>query len=233
MTYPIILGVKRKLGAGNTHSKKSPQANGAPAKAEDVLRRDDYTCQYCSFRATRWQRVMPRDWATAAKHADAMVTACTFCEQCFSLETVSAMGSGTLIWLPEISQVDLNHVARAIYIAKAEGGDMAALATRALDALMARRADAKRRVGGDDPMLLATVLLENLDDKEYAGRAEKLDGIRLMPLDRRLAVTARGDNNQFMAMLNFWRSPEGPYARLPAKQWQELLGSTTSSLARA
>jgi intracellular multiplication protein IcmJ len=230
MTLPIILGVKRRLDA----EKPIPGKNSTTrVKPETVLARDDYTCAYCSFRSTRWQRVIPRDWAVAPQGADSMVTACSFCEQCFALETVSAMGSGTLIWLPEIGQAELNHIARAIYVAKAEGKALAEIATKAQDILLARRADVKRRVGGDDPMLLATVLLENLDDNEYRNRAMKLDGVRLLPLDKRVIANPQGETNQFPNMVNYWRSPEGPFAKLPVASWQDLLHATTTTVGRA
>ncbi|MBI1273804.1 MAG: type IV secretion protein DotN [Alphaproteobacteria bacterium] len=232
MTFSITLGVKRKLDAGQPSPvrKKSPPPR---VNAEAILRRDDYTCQYCGFRSSRFQRVIPRDWAAADTSASNLVTACTFCEQCFALETVTAMGSGSLLWLPEISQADLNHIARAIYVAKAEDSGLATAADSALEALKARRSDIKRRIGGDDPMILATVLLENLEDDEYRKRGEKLDGVRLLPLDKRVVAGRTGDINQFPAMLNYWRSADGPFGQIPSDSWQEMLHATTETIGKA
>ena len=148
------------------------------------------------------------------------------------LDRTGLSGTGILIWLPEISQIRLNHIMRAIYVARAAKGEFTAAANRAADTLMARRADAKKRLGGDDPLLLATVMHEQLTDEEYENVAEKLDGIRLFPLDKHMVRTAKGDVNQFPQVVKFWCSPKGPYGRLPADQWKDLFKEATS-VARA
>jgi len=133
------------------------------------------------------------------------------------------MGSGVLIWLPEISQVELNHVARAIYVAR-DGGDAenAQAGNRAFDALIARRTEAKKRLGSEDPLLLCTVLRENLNDKERAAAMDKLEGIRLLPLDKHVVRGRSGDFDGFPQMVKFWRSKEGPFADLPTGEWKKL-----------
>ena len=105
----------------------------------------------------------------------------------------------------EISQVDLIHLARAIYVARADKANetLASLANRALDALMTRRTDAKKRIGSDDPLLLATVFLESLTDEEYAASTAKLDGLRLLPLDRHVITTRSGTVDAFPQILAF------------------------------
>ena len=196
---------------------------------EKALERDAHTCRCCGFKSLKFQRVVP-GWIVKGANDD-YLTLCRFCELCFLLDqTVS--GGGVLIWLPELSQADLNHLLRAIYVARAptaedEEHPMAGLATRALDALMARRADAKKRLGSDDPFLLATVMIESLDDKEYASRAERLDGIRLLPLDRWLVKGRRGDADQFPRVIKYWISSQGPFAKLPPAAWQPLFDSVT------
>jgi hypothetical protein len=137
------------------------------------------------------------------------------------------MGGGVLLWLPEIGQVELNHIARAIYIARAEKSDdgeasVQTSASRALDALLSRRTEAKKRLGTDDPLLLATTLHENLEAKEREEAVKKLDGVRLMPLDKYIVRSTSGDRNGFPQMIKFWRSPEGPFAKLPTTEWQAM-----------
>ncbi|MDR3448648.1 MAG: type IV secretion protein DotN, partial [Alphaproteobacteria bacterium] len=162
-----------------------------------------------------FQRIVPVD--------SDFVTACSFCEQVVALERAGLMGGGVLVWLPEITQAELNHIARAIYIAQAdEGTPMADAATRALDAIMGRRGEAKKRLGSDDPLLLATLMHENLNDKERAAAVKKLDGIRLMPLNKHMVNTKSGVINGFPQMVKFWRSEAGPYGKLPPAQWQDL-----------
>lgn len=197
-------------------SSKPPSKN----EAEKILNRDDFSCRFCGFRAVQYQRLAPT--------AEGFVTACGFCEQVTALERTGLAGGGVLIWLPEISQTDLHHITRAIYIARADDEDpLAAVAARALDALMARRTEAKKRLGSDDPLVLATVLLENLDDKEYKKAIPKLDGIRLMPLDKHMVRGKKGDINNFPQMIKFWRSAQGPFGQTPTSAWQDLFAKLT------
>lgn len=207
---PLTLGVGRKpdaKGGGRPPSKP---------ETEKILNRDGYTCRFCGFSSAHYQRVVPT--------SDGYVTACTFCEQVVALERAGLMGGGILIWLPEISQAELNHIARAAYIARDDEDqtDMADAAARAIDALAARRTEAKKRLGTDDPLVLATVLHENLTDKESAAAAKKLDGVRLLPNDKYMVRGKGGDVNGFPQMVTFWRSPQGPFGQIPAASWRDL-----------
>lgn len=197
---------------------------------EKTLRRDDYTCRFCGFRAQQYQRVV--SYANDDKDLP-FVTACTFCEQCMTLERAGMMSSGVLIWLPEIGQAELNHIARAIYVGRADTGAVADLAGRALDALMARRADAKKRLGSDDPLLLATIMHETLTDEETRQVAAKLDGIRLLPLDKHIVRGRKGDINHFSQIVKYWCSSEGPYAGFPPEKWVEMFKTTAASVGHA
>jgi intracellular multiplication protein IcmJ len=213
---PLTLGVGQKSGAGSGVFKPPSKS-----EAEKILKRDDHTCRFCGFRAVQHQRIVASN--------DGLVTACGFCEQVLSLERAGLMGGGVLIWLPEITQAELNHIARAIYVARSESGTpMADAATRTLDALMLRRTDAKKRLGTDDPLMLATILHENLSDGERAGAIKKLEGVKLMPLDKYIVHTKTGDVNGFPRIVKFWRSPDGPFAKLPVGDWQTLFAKVAA-----
>ena len=138
-----------------------------------------------------------------------------------------------LIWLPEITQADVNHLARAIYVARAEKGSMAALATRALDALTMRRAEAKKRLGTDDPLLLATIFRESLEDDEIKAALPKLDGVRLLPCEKYMMRGSKGDANQFPQIAKYWLSVSGPYGSYPTSKWQEIFKKAMSSAGNA
>jgi intracellular multiplication protein IcmJ len=213
---PLTLGVGLSSGAEGGGLK--PPSKSA---ADKILNRDDFTCRFCGFRSARYQRIVPFEGE--------FVTACGFCEQVMSLERAGIMGGGILIWLPEITQAELNHIARAIYVARAEeDSEMAKAATRALDALMARRTEAKKRLGGDDPLLLAVALHENLTDKERAAAQPKLDGIRLMPMDKHMVRNRGIDINGFPQIVAFWRSKHGPFADLPTGKWKNMFAKVAA-----
>jgi intracellular multiplication protein IcmJ len=207
---PLTLGVGQASGAEGG-------SLGLPSKskAEKTLKRDGFSCRFCGFSSPQYQRVIP--------FKDEFVTVCSFCEQVLFLERAGMMGSGVLIWLPEVTQAELNHIARAIYVAREdEDGKMAAAATRALDALLSRKIDAKKRLGSEDPLLLSSVLSEHLTDKERSAAIRKLEGIRLLPLDKYIVRIRGSETNVFPRIVKFWRSEKGPFAKLPTDAWQKL-----------
>jgi len=189
-----------------------------PQLRDQILQRDDFTCFYCDFRAQKFQRVHFKNGIPAEPEPANLVTACVFCEQCCELESVAKMHSGLLIWFPEMPQTDLHHFCRALYAARmTENHPISQTAQRVMDQLLARRTEAKKRLGTDDPMILATAMIEQMDERTYAKREEKLDGIRLLPLPRRMAGTATADgaNDQFPRIIEYWTSKEGPLASAP------------------
>lgn len=223
---PLILGVRRASDA-EKHKVSVP----SKSQTEEALRRDDHTCRFCGFKSQQYQRVISSP--AYLKRDEEFLTVCTFCENSLLLERAGMMGSGVLVWLPEIGQAELNYIARAIYIARADAGEMAESATRALDALLARRAEAKKRVLSDDPLVLATVLHENLDDQAYKKASAKIEGIRLLPLDKYIVHGKHGDINQFSSMVKYWCSPQGPYGRLPVDQWPNLFQAAQAKVGHA
>ena len=230
---PITLGVKRNLDAQQSGSAGKPKRRKPISKSElshlvqKTFDKNSHTCCYCGFQAKQFQKAIPKDWAANDPRDTEMVTACIFCEQCFALETVGPMASGTLIWLPEIPQATLHHIMRAVYASRAQM-DVAPesiknCADRTFEVLFNRRGEAKRRIGTDDPMVLAAALLENVNEETFRKREEKFNGIRLMPLDKRMIPSNSGkDNDQFPRIIEYWVSDEGPLGNMPPTNWEAL-----------
>ena len=228
MAYlPITLGIARPTGSPQTVS--GPRASAGPILSiltpevrKSVLERDDHTCQCCGFRASKYQDIHFIDQNRQNLRMDNLATLCIFCHQCFNIDLASKMRSAVLIWLPEIDQASLHHMARAIYVARISQGPMAEAARVALDTLMARREEARRRIETDDPYVLATVMRDYLTTRHYAERGTKLEGIRLLPLDRRLIREADLEFNQFPQILAYWRSKDGPFGGRTPTLWLDL-----------
>lgn len=195
-----------------------------------ILSRDDHTCRYCGFQARKYQEVNFIGKKPEAK-AENYATACSFCHQCFHLEKIERMQSGAVIWLPEIGQAALNHICRAIYVARISRGPMADAARDAMEALLARKAEAVSRLGTDSPRILATVLQDFLEVEEYKQRLEKMKGFRILPLDRRIIKEGDLEFNQFPQVLAYWRSKEGPFGDMPPRKWVELFYDVKSKAA--
>lgn len=229
MTLELTLGIARPIGkakkAGNGPTFGNvilPSKKIDKAVREKVFERDNHTCQCCDFRSEKYQDVTflnsnPND------HSESnLATVCIFCHQCFNLEDVSIMKSGVLIWMPEIDQVTLHHIARSIYVARIAQGTIAECARKTLDLIMERKQEAQNRLGTDKPDILASVMRDYLGEKHYTQRIEKLDGVRLFPLDRRIIKEADLEFNQFPQILAYWRSKNGPFGGKTPPQWPSI-----------
>ncbi len=228
---------KRKIKYGvSTHAD-----NGAifksyphilePEQKDSILSRDDHTCQFCGFRSEKYQQTIFLGLDDKKKGQDDYATACVFCHQCFQVERISSMQSGALIWLPEISQIHLNHLCRAIYIARITQGPVADAAREALDILLARKDEARARLGTDDIRVMATIFQDFMEAKEYSRRNKRIQGFRILPLDRRLVREGELEFNQFPQMLAFWRSSKGPFGDIPPREWTEMFYNLKGTLS--
>ena len=224
---PLHLGIARPLGnakkikgrAGKSGSASSLRAKLKPELKKKIFERDDYTCQCCGFKAKKYQEILFKNRNLHDQREDNLATCCIFCHQCFNLQEVGVQRSGVLLWLPEIEQHHLHHIARAVYVARISQGDIAEIAREALDMLMERREEAKRRIETDDPSILASVLGDYLSEKAYVARKKKLDGVRLFPLDRRIIKETDLEFNQFPQILAYWRSKDGPFGGKIPQNW--------------
>lgn len=237
MAIPLQLGIARpigkakKIGAGASGNTGPVSASGkidAELKAQ-ILERDNHTCRACGFHAKKYQEVHTVNANPADLRPENLATVCIFCHQCYNLDRVPSMRSGVMVWLPEISQTRLHHIARAIYVARISQGDMAEAARKTLDILMGRREEVKKRLGTDDPYTLSMVLRDYLSEKHYYYRSQKLEGIRLFPLDRRIIKEADLEFNQFPQILAYWRSKDGPFGGKAPPQWVGLYKSLVAS----
>lgn len=232
----LSLGIARPVGKAKTikggaaKTGSSSSAVKLPADLKQkIFERDQHTCQCCGFKAQKYQEVHHINSNKNDDRESNLTTLCIFCHQCFHLENVNTMRSGVLIWLPEITQARLNHIARAIYVARISQGPMAEAARKTLDILMARREEVKNRLGTDDPYILASVLQDYLGDKHYHYRDKKLGGVRLFPLDRRIIKEADLEFNQFPQILAYWRSKNGPFGGKTPPQWISIYKAIASA----
>lgn len=111
---PIHLTAER----GNWQLFKARKNNSRfLAFEQKILKRDDYTCRYCGFKSLEYQTVVNHDQNYKNNKANNLVTACPFCYQCLFLDALvnPNLGGGYIIYLPEISQADLNNFCRVLF----------------------------------------------------------------------------------------------------------------------
>lgn len=196
-----------------------------------VLQRDDYTCQFCEFRARQWQEVHHLDDDHNNDNLDNLVTACAFCHQVHHIGLAGLTDSAKLAWLPEMTQQEIHHMIRtklvlAQWVSRQSPNAPShelpgyAAAVQAIDSAIAQRClIIKEMVGSDNPVVLGDALIAMSNDENYGRRGELLGGIRLVPTGR----LVRGDSDKIPKMVDHWVEPSGPYAGMQPHTWAALL----------
>lgn len=172
----LDLSVKRRLWRGNDDAFESSDAAYAEIRPQ-VLRRDNFTCSYCGYRAQ----------ATEVHHVDDdhsnnampnLAVACPLCHAVNHIGQIAKRRGGVLVYLPEISQINLNHLLRTIFIqGDTDAGKQPA--KRLLAYLLRRKAVCEQYLGTSSPLDLAEALLR-LHPDDYVKRQRVLSPIRIV-----------------------------------------------------
>lgn len=204
---PLVLQVSGRFTESVprwVHSKEV----GIPAQVcQRLIEKQFHVCYFCGFRSKKYQEIVVRhgqEWIPENNKV-----ACIFCAQCLALESVPGMRSGALVHLPEISQNELNYVAKIIYVARISQGESADLARQLLDALQARKQNLDQALSENIPTLVDQL---KIGPTHY-------ENVRLMPLDRRIIKEADLEFNQLPQILAYWRSKDGPFGGKPPTKW--------------
>lgn len=152
--------------------------------SEQVFKRDNNMCQFCGFQARTYQEVVNLDHNFRYNKIENLVTACCFCTQCFFLEAVGKndYGGGTLIYLPEINQAELNGLAHVLFCAIANATDYRADAQTVYRSLKLRSQMVEEQLGDgmSNPATLGQVLIETRE-KKASTQDTLLKDLRLLP----------------------------------------------------
>lgn len=151
-----------------------------------VFERDQYTCQFCGFQAKEYQEVVNLDQDYHNNKISNMATACCFCAQCFFIQEVGqgGFGGGKLIYLPELTQAELDSFCHVLFCAITNGTsyrDTAQTIYRNLK-FRAQPIEDKYGIGSSNPGIFGRTLIEYEDDKSQEKVGEKvLAHFRLLP----------------------------------------------------
>ncbi len=152
--------------------------------AEQVYQRDYYTCQYCSFQARQYQEVVNLDGNYANNKLSNMVTACCFCSQCLFIQSVGVdeMGGGQLVYLPEMSQADLNSFCHVLFCAMGNGTGYqeSAQAIYRSFKFRSQQIESKFGSGTSNPSVFGQLVLEYRANNPDS-HVNVLENIRLLP----------------------------------------------------
>lgn len=153
--------------------------------SQQVFKRDQYTCHFCGFQAKQFQEVVNLDNNYRNNKLSNLVTACCFCAQCFFLEVVGKddYGGGVLVYLPEITQGNLNGFCHVLFCAMTNATSYRTDAQNIYRGLKLRLQVIEKQLGEgmSDPALFGRVLID-LPDKDRARILEEiLPSFRLLP----------------------------------------------------
>ena len=199
----------------------------APAHAK-VLSRDGNACRFCSFRSTRHQEIHHLDLNPKNHSIENLVTACQFCHACFHIGFGIKNKLVSLIHMPEVTQVQLNHILRAAYIAlRLRDGSPAEEASQHLMSVLHNREQMLNQfLGGKSGAAVDFAeLMSRCPQVMREKFLSRLEGMRVLCHPRRLI---NGKIEIIDGVASFWTSNHGPFGAVPARDWfsiwQEIKG---------
>lgn len=166
-----------------------------------IHERDHYTCQFCAFQAREHLETININGNYLDNKKSNLVTACGFCAQCFFLEAVgkSDFGGGVLIYLPEMTQNELNalcHTLFASMLCRLKTASHAKNIYRSLK-LRAQIVDEKVGEGLSNPAQFGQMLIEASEKHKTISAADSImASLRLLPNMARFS-------NELIAWLRF------------------------------
>jgi len=156
-----------------------------------IFGRDAYACQYCGFQAKDYQEVVNRDGNYANNKLSNMMTACCFCVQCLFLQSVGwdDMSGGQLIYLPEISQGDLNSFCHVLFCALGNntGYQDTAQAIYRSFKFRSQVVESKLGSGMSNPTTMGQVIVEHRSRSPEV-KTDILKDLRLLPSNIKFKV---------------------------------------------
>jgi intracellular multiplication protein IcmJ len=177
-----IIGVKRKIWRRDDEHAAMADAAFEPVR-KSILSRDNYTCRFCGFRASKYQEIHHLDDDHTNNDSANLLTVCTLCHQVHHLGMFAMRSAGFLAAIPEFTQTEVNHFCRIIHVTSTFAEPAVAERLEGLFALFTSRGmdTLKRPFDCDvsDPYLL-TQILSGGDDELYAARSTSLKDLRLV-----------------------------------------------------
>lgn len=199
---PIIISTQKSAWRYYHARKQNPKFLAIKKR---ILERDNYSCRYCGFFAKEFQEVVNIDQNYKKNHPANLATACCFCAQCFFLDAVGLDGNsgGTIIYLPEISQADLNNFCRVLYCSL----DKETVYRGKLQSVYMSLKDRSKEVvncfgpDADDPRIFGQGLLDAALSQEQLQHAV-LHHLRLLP-----------SKKAFAPQIDYWKKTV--FAKMP------------------
>ena len=177
-----LLRLKASAGAWRLYSARQADPR-FKAFEKKVFERDHYTCQFCGFQARSLQEVVNLDGNYTHNKLSNLATSCCFCAQCFFIESVGVggYGGGSLIYLPELSQIELNSLCHVLFCAIMNDTGYKSTAQSIYRSLKFRSQPVEEKFGEgtSDPSIFGRLLIDLGIETEKSDQL--FQDIRLLP----------------------------------------------------
>ena len=177
-----LIRLKASAGAWRLYSARQADPR-FKAFEKKVFERDHYTCRFCGFQARSLQEVVNLDGNYTHNKLANLATSCCFCAQCFFIESVGVggYGGGTLIYLPELSQVELNSLCHVLFCAITNDTGYKSTAQSIYRSFKFRSQPVEEKFGEgtSDPSIFGRLLIDSDTDTEKCDQL--FQDIRLLP----------------------------------------------------
>ena len=177
-----------------------------------ITTRDDNTCRFCGFKSNAFQEITHLDEHHGHNDPSNVVTACPLCHLDFHWPLAGMRNMAMVIWCPEFTQAQLNHVVRSIFVSVSGKNEHEETARTLYNALEMRASVVEEYLGkgGSNPIMVARAALY-IPDASAESLNDRFFGLRLLP-----------KIGAFSKQIKHWQEDASLYGQWPAARWAEL-----------
>ena len=181
MTDVFLSADKLSWSAPVQHGSEWDKSKTMIKSREAVLSRDNFTCQGCGFKSKKFQEVHHKNGDHSDFRKANLETLCPLCHQVFHPAMASMSSSAFMIWLPELSQENLNRLLFSVFAAIKKGPEhpLYSVAKAVWGLLEMRKVYLENQLGKSDPGVYGQMLLQ-MDKSDYADRFSSMSAIKML-----------------------------------------------------
>ncbi len=186
----LPLGIRINIDGANVF--QSRKADPAFLRLQSkIWSRDRYICRFCGFRAKEYQEVVNVNGNYRDNDPKNLATSCVFCAH---TQLLGLKNNSKIIYLPNMSQVALNHFIRILFCSSRMGEEYEETSKGLIQAFKMRAATIETVFGPDcsDSALFAQTFIDAADPKNKS-YAQLFTQLRWLP-----------NRNDYEDVISYW-----------------------------